>query len=200
MWTWICFCVTMWVLATMLPCARARSDVSDLHFFYNLNHLVNHSWCGAAIKGLVGYLRLYPDRLVFDCCQNPTKRPRMSSSAGVLQTLTTGCSSLWSTSKERTIRVLTCFHCRYNRTYDCLSAVCFGTWLNLRWIGASFCSWPSSREEDRVSSWCRNIEDRQAEPLCIVQLCRHLFLHSAINQGQLKKSHGPSFTMRQAGR
>ena len=223
LWIWICFSVSLWVLATMLPCAMGRNDVSDLHLFFQSFSVINfeqdlprwvrararrkgfkidwftarargpilsfilflwiiHSWCGAANKGLECYLRLYSDRLVFDCCQNPTKRPRMSSSAGVLQTLTTGCSSLWSTSKKRTIRVLTCFHCSCN----ILSAVCVCvmTWLNLRWIGASFCSWPSSWEEDCVSSWRWRIENRQAEPLCIVQLVCMCF--AFCNQGQMK--------------
>ena len=44
--------------------------------------------------------------MVYDCCQNPETRPRMSNSNGVLQTLTTGCSSLWSTSKKRLIRAV----------------------------------------------------------------------------------------------
>ena len=54
--------------------------------------------------GLEQYLNQHPNRLVYDTNQNPDFRPRMSGKRGVLQTLTTGVSSLWSTSKGRFIR------------------------------------------------------------------------------------------------
>ena len=55
--------------------------------------------------GLTEYKKKHPGRLVYDCCQNPETRPRMSNSNGVMQTLTSGSSSLWSVSKNRLIRV-----------------------------------------------------------------------------------------------
>lgn len=55
-------------------------------------------------QGLNQYLQLHPGRLVYDTVQNPEFRPRMSTAQGVLQTLTTGVSSLWSTSRNRFIR------------------------------------------------------------------------------------------------
>ena len=42
---------------------------------------------------------------MYDTMQNPDQRPRMSPQSGALQTLTTGITSLWSTTYQRVIRV-----------------------------------------------------------------------------------------------
>ena len=71
-------------------------------WFLSNTHWINpHS---VVCSGLEGYQQKYPDRLVYDTNQNPIARPRMSTKDGVLQTLTTGVSGLWSTSHQRCIR------------------------------------------------------------------------------------------------
>jgi hypothetical protein len=55
-------------------------------------------------QGLEKYYRDFPGRLVYDTLQNPEFRARMSTKKGFLQTLTTGVSSLWSTTYGRFIR------------------------------------------------------------------------------------------------
>ena len=47
----------------------------------------------------------FPGRLAYDTDQNPEFRPRMPTKSGVLQTLTTGVSSLYSISFKRMIRL-----------------------------------------------------------------------------------------------
>ena len=47
---------------------------------------------------------MFPGRLCYDTMQNPEFRPRMACQSGALQTLTTGVSSIWSTTYNRFIR------------------------------------------------------------------------------------------------
>lgn len=60
--------------------------------------------------GLEKYLNLHPGRLVYDTNQCPVNRPRMANKNGILQTLTTGVNSLWSTSHSRVIRGVLTIH------------------------------------------------------------------------------------------
>lgn len=76
----------------------------QLIWFLSNTHWINHH--SAVRSGLEGYQEKYPGRLIYDTNQNPFARPRMSTKDGVLQTLTTGVSGLWSTSHQRCMRQL----------------------------------------------------------------------------------------------
>ena len=122
-------------------------------------------------QGLEKYYRDFPGRLVYDTLQNPEFRARMSTKKGFLQTLTTGVSSLWSTTYGRFIRSGLSFSriCLY--VFVCWNA-CFTfgswnwTWNWLRWHWASLLSWPSSRTTYSSPNGNSGSECGVAEPLC----------------------------------